>query len=89
MRQELTKIYSTKKPGDGPIYTVLPSFAEVMYYVGDTDKVIVTSEGLIQFSGKSLLDSYVRSGEIVIADPPAKQSYWMVTPGIKSEFIKH
>lgn len=86
MREEVAKLYETKIPGDGPVYTVLPSFAEVTYYVGDKDEIKVLPEGLIQFSGKSLLDAYVRLGktEIVEAVPP----YWLLEPGPKSTYVK-
>ncbi|HEX7017981.1 MAG TPA: glycosyltransferase family 39 protein [Patescibacteria group bacterium] len=87
MRQELATIYETKQPGEGEIYTVLPSFAEVMYYAGPTEKIIVTPEGLIQFSGKSLLDSFVRTGEVTIAEPPTDAEYWYLEPGPKSRLV--
>lgn len=88
MRQELAEIYQTKTPGAEPIYTVLPSFAEVMYYAGPTERIIVTPEGLVQFSGKSLLDSYVRSGEVTIEEPPTDKPYWYVEPGPKSTLVQ-
>jgi len=87
MREELTQVYQTKTPGDGPIYTVLPSFAETMYYVGDRDQIKVLPEGIVQFSGKSLLDSFVRSDVVEITKPPAKSSYWLLQPGPKSQFV--
>jgi uncharacterized membrane protein len=86
MREEVAKMYETKKPGDGPVYTVLPSFAEVVYYVGDQDQIKVLSEGLIQFSGKSLLDAYVRLGKTMIVDP--EPPYWFLEPGPKSTYVK-
>lgn len=88
MRQELAKIQETKKTEDGPLYTVLPSFAEVMYYAQGSEEVRVTPEGLVQFSGKSLLDSYVRSGEVVIEEPPTDKAYWYVEPGPKSKLVE-
>lgn len=87
MREEVIKLYQTKKPGTDPVYTVLPSFAEVIYYIGDKDKVYVLPEGLIQFSGKSLLDAYVRLGktEIVNPNPP----YWLLEPGPKTKHVEN
>ena len=86
MREEVIKLYQTKKPGSEPVYTVLPSFAEVVYYVGDNDQVKVLPEGIIQFSGKSLLDAYVRLGktEIVQPNPP----YWSLVPGPKMTHVE-
>src|SRR3990167_5787474 len=43
------------------IVTILPSFAEIAYYrqrFGIKNDLIVLPEGLVQFSGKSLLDAY-------------------------------
>lgn len=86
MREEVNKLYETKRPGDGPVYTILPSFAEVVYYIGNKDEVKVLPEGIVQFSGKSLLDAYVRLGktEIIQPDPP----YWLLEPGPKSSYVK-
>jgi uncharacterized membrane protein len=88
MRQEIAKLYQTKQAGDGPIYTVLPSFAEVMYYAGNSDDIRVKPEGIIQASGKSLLDSFVRSGDIIITEPPKDQPYWEVLPGPTHSYIE-
>jgi uncharacterized membrane protein len=88
MREESAVVYETKNPGDGPVYTVLPAFAETMYYVGDKDEVRVTNEGLVQFSGKSLLDAYERNGWITIMDP-TEDEYWKLTPGPTSEYVKN
>ena len=70
------------KPGD-KIVTVLPSFAEVLYYrnrFGLGNEVIVLPEGLIQHSGKSLLDAYVENGVVKIGDYP-EGAYWEFRPG--------
>ena len=80
MREATKELYQTKVPGDGPVYTVLPSFAEVMYYTAPHDQIIVSPEGLVQFSGKSLLDAYVRLGLTTIEEPPTNQDYWFLTP---------
>lgn len=64
----------TPKIGQGDkIVTVLPSFAEVLYYrnyFGLTNEVVVLPEGLVQSSGKSLLDVYVENGTVKISDRP-------------------
>ena len=70
------------KPGD-KIVTVLPSFAEVLYYrnrFGLGNEMIVLPEGLIQHSGKSLLDAYVENGVVTIGDYPPG-TYWELRPG--------
>ncbi len=58
---------------DDKIVTVLPSFAEVLYYRNrnnlDND-LVVLPEGLVQFSGKSLLDAYVKNGVTTIEEAP-------------------
>lgn len=62
------KVLGQIDPGDD-IVTILPSFAEVMYYRNRNNlqnDLIVLDEGLIQFSGKSLLDAYVENGDVVI-----------------------
>lgn len=80
MREATSELYETKKPGESPVYTVLPAFAEVMYYTSPHDQIIVTPEGLVQFSGKSLLDAYVRLGLTTIANPPSDKAYYFLTP---------
>ncbi len=85
-REQIQSVYQTKTPGDSPIYTVLPSFAEVTYYFGPTDEIIVLDEGLVQFSGKSLLDSYERQGLTHISPPP-DTPYWFLEPGPQANFI--
>src|SRR3989344_3174730 len=65
------------------IVTVLPSFAEVLYYrnyFGLKNDVIVLPEGLVQFSGKSLLDAYAAGGVVTIGQRPAGR-YFELTPG--------
>lgn len=56
------------------IVTVLPSFAEVLYYRNrfeiDND-LVVLPEGLVQFSGKSLLDAYEANGVVKIEQAPS------------------
>ncbi len=59
-----TEVVSQIKPED-KIVTVLPSFAEVLYYrnyFGLKNELIVLPEGLVQFSGKSLLDAMRKMG---------------------------
>ena len=87
MRETVEQVYQSKTPGDGPVYTVLPAFAEVMYYAGPTDQILVSPEGLVQFSGKSLLDAFVRRGRVEIVSPPDRQSYWFLEPGPKATYI--
>lgn len=87
LREAIAEMYTSKVPGDGPIYTVLPAFAEVLYYVHDRDRIIVTPVGLVQFSGKSLLDAYVRLGRITIAEPPDSEPYWYISPDKSARLI--
>lgn len=65
---------------DDKIVTVLPSFAEVLYYRNrynlDSD-LIVLDEGLVQFSGKSLLDAYVVNGVVTIDGKPDSKYFEM------------
>lgn len=86
MREATIELYEQKQPGSGPVYTVLPSFAEVMYYTAPHDEIIVTPEGLVQFSGKSLLDAYVRLGLTTIEEPPTSAPYWFLSPDKKVEY---
>jgi mannosyltransferase len=88
MRETTTELYEIKKPGDGPVYTVLPSFAEVMYYTAPHDQIIVKSEGLVQFSGLSLLNAYVRLGYTKIGEPEPGTSYYFLTPEKTVEYIQ-
>ncbi|MDP2632145.1 MAG: glycosyltransferase family 39 protein [Candidatus Curtissbacteria bacterium] len=70
------------RPSD-KIVTILPSFAEVLYYRnrnGLKNDLIVLPEGLVQYSGKSLLDAYAAGGAVKIADRPAGR-YWELKPG--------
>ena len=83
MREELNKALIEKKV---KVVTVLPAFAEVMYYTKGRVEVEVLPEGLVQFSGKSLLDAYVRQGKVKIAEAQDNQDYWLVEPGPKSSY---
>ncbi len=65
------------------IVTVLPSFAEVLYYrnrFGLKNDVVVLPEGLVQFSGKSLLDAYVANGVVRLDEAP-DENHFELTPG--------
>ena len=76
------KILGDVKPDD-TLITVLPSFAEVLYYrnrFGLKNELVVLSEGLVQFSGKSLLDAYETKGTVKIDDYP-KGRYYELRPG--------
>lgn len=68
-RQEVVgKINSSDK-----IVTILPSFAEVLYYrerLGFQNDLIVLNEGLVQFSGKSLLDAYEANMVVTVGKAP-------------------
>jgi hypothetical protein len=88
MREAVSDLYQTKVRGNGPVYTVLPAFAEVLHYIGNQDHIIVSPEGLIQFSGKSLLDAYVAKGVVTIAEPPTSAPYWFLTPDKTVEYHK-
>lgn len=69
-----SKVLEEIEPNDD-IVTILPSFAEVMYYknqFGLTNDLIVLDEGLVQFSGKSLLDAYVQNGVVIIGESENK-----------------
>lgn len=61
------------KIGNEPLVTVLPSFAEVLYYrnrFGIENELIILPEGLVQFSGKSLLDAYEANGVVKVGKAP-------------------
>ena len=76
------KILDDIQPDD-KLVTVLPSFAEVLYYrnrFGLKNELIVLSEGLVQFSGKSLLDAYTARGIVRIDDYPLGR-YYELRPG--------
>lgn len=65
------------------IVTVLPSFAEVLYYRNRNNlqnDLIVLPEGLVQFSGKSLLDAYSANGLVKVTDD-VDGSYFEARPG--------
>ncbi len=76
------KVIPKIKPGD-IIVTVLPSFAEVVYSrnaSGLTNHVAVLPEGLVQFSGKALLDTYVADRLVTLEATPSGHIFQM-TPG--------
>ena len=73
------------KPED-KIVTVLPSFAEVFYYrnyFGLKNELIVLPEGLVQFSGKSLLDTYAQDGTVKVTEKPSSGRHFELRPGPK------
>lgn len=88
-REEMAKVVKEARTDD-VLVTFLPSFAEVAYYnqKGLNLKLYVLSEGLVHFSGKSLLDAYVRAGQTEILDSPPETNYWLVEPGPKSKYFK-
>lgn len=76
------KVVGKINPHD-TIVTVLPSFAEVAYYrdrYNLTNKLVVLPEGLVQFSGKSLLDTYVADGKVTLSGKIGTKVFLM-TPG--------
>ena len=76
------KVLDRIKDGD-TIVTVLPSFAEVMYYRNRnnlSNELVVLPKGLVQFSGKSLLDAYAASGKVTIKEN-ANGAFFYMTPG--------
>lgn len=87
MREEVNSVFEQIGDDQTEIYTVLPSFAETMYYAGNRAKVSVLPLGLVQFSGKSLLDSYERQGIVEVKEAPIGKNYWLFEPGPKSELI--
>lgn len=87
MREEMIKINSQAKEGD-TLATILNSFAEVAYYNKGERPLYILPENIVQFSGKSLLDSFARSGAVIIGYPPENQPYWLVEPGPKSEYVR-
>lgn len=94
-RGSLNQIYSQIQEND-LILTVLPSFAEVIYYNRQISQktnqpqlpVFVSPEGLNQASGKALLDTLVRRGELAVSEPPQNQRYFLVTPGPDLKLIQ-
>lgn len=69
-----------KIENEDEIVTVLPSFAEVLYYRNRNDldnNFVVLDEGLVQFSGKSLLDANVENGVVEIRDPGINRYFEM------------
>lgn len=81
------QVYQEKVlPGIGKndkLVTVLPSFAEVFYYrsrFGLDNELLVLPEGIVTFSGKSLLDAYVAKGVVKIGEKPTGR-YFEMRPG--------
>lgn len=87
MREEYQKVRSEALTL-GKVYTVLPSFAEVMYYSGSDVAVVVKPEGLVQFSGKSLLDYFASKGQVEIVEPQEGEARVELLPGPTSEVIE-
>ena len=53
---------------------------EVRDYFGLKNDLIILPEGIVQFSGKSLLDAYVENGVVRIDDEPTGR-YFELRPG--------
>jgi hypothetical protein len=88
MREELAAAFAASEPpsSEVPVFTYLPSFAEVYFYTGQRAPVKVVPLGLVQFSGKSLLDKYVAKGLVEIVEPDESQSYWEFDQGPTAQF---
>ncbi len=85
-----TEILPKIKPDD-KIVTVLPSFAEVLYYRNRNNlknELVVLPEGLVQFSGKSLLDAYAANGVVKISEDVGNR-YFELTPGPSVKTVGH
>lgn len=70
-REEYRNKVLGKINSDDDIVTILPSFAEVLYYRNRNrlgNDLVVLDEGLVQFSGKSLLDAYSENGTVKIGN---------------------
>lgn len=77
------QVYETQVIGSigssDKIVTVLASFAEVLYYrnyFGLKNDIIVLPEGLVQSSGKSLLDTYSENGVVSVGNAPEGENYF-------------
>lgn len=81
MREAFAQIYEESRPSD-VIFTFLPSFAEAAYYNKGNLGLVASKEGLVQFSGKSLLDAFVGQGRARIGRAPTGR-YWQVEQGSK------
>lgn len=80
-----------KIAADDRIVTVLPSFAEVVYYRdrnGIGNPITVLPEGLVQFSGKALLDTYVENGLVTLEATPSGRIFQMTPMGKLEVFEK-
>lgn len=74
-REEYQSKVLTEITSDDDIVTILPSFAEVLYYRNRnnlSNDLVVLDEGLVQFSGKSLLDVYVENEVVTIGESDTK-----------------
>lgn len=90
-REQYSENVVSKIKSSDTIVTVLPSFAEVIYYKERnnlTNKLVVLPEGLVQFSGKSLLDTYVLDGKVTLSDDIGGKVFLM-TPGPTTEIKDH
>ena len=77
------QVYETQVIGSiessDKIVTVLASFAEVLYYrnyFGLKNDIIVLPQGLVQSSGKSLLDTYSENGVVTVGNAPEGEKYF-------------
>ena len=82
-RQVYQQKVSADIKDDDKLVTVLPSFAEVLYYrnrFGLKNELIILPEGIVTFSGKCLLDAYAENGVVKI-DDDIEGRYFELTPG--------
>ncbi len=85
MREELDRVLNDDKKAE-ILVTTLPAFAEVMHYSHNRLPVRVVPAGLVQFSGKALLDAYERFGKVTVGPVDEKVNYWLIEPGPKSSY---
>ncbi len=90
-RDEFNEKIVRKISNNDTIVTVLPSFAEVIYYKERnnlSNRLVVLPEGLVQFSGKSLLDTYVLDSKVSLSDNIGGKVFLM-SPGPTTEIWDH
>jgi len=87
MREEMAKIKAASKDDNYAIQTYLPAFAEVEYYDALQHQLWVSEEGLVHFSGQSLLDKYVEKGLVKIGTPQGVD-YWVIEGKGNSRFVE-
>lgn len=84
MREKLENVFANSPTQDFKLVTVLPSFAEVTYYNNSRKDVIVLPVGVVQSSGKALLDALVRADKVELREILPEENYWLLEPGPKA-----